>query len=1407
MTVVRAGERRVAWLAALGVALPLAPGTAASQPVAQSVAQADAPARDLSAVVPLGRTLRVRAEQRFDRGAGLRSATVYDMAVDTAGHMWIATEDGVYAYAGNGWRRETLPPASADQQVRSLLVSADGTRWMGTRRGLIRARAGVAMQEFSTRDGLQGEVSYSLAETRAIDGTDRVVVGSSFGVSWFNGTRFVALPLPPALSPLGLVVMGTTASDGTPALWVASSRGGVARYRRGAWTVYTAQEGLASPDAQFLLALPAGGAARVYASGIGGVFALDASEKRFVRVPGSPTGAVRMAAVPGAGGAPSLWVGTSSGQVTEWMGGDRWRAVPLRTDDRRGAVTLLRAVPGASGGAAVYVSSRGDYLSRLSVGVAGRVDLNAGEPEDRVYLALALPGPDGRDELWLRTSRVGVLHVPARGPSQRYARATGAPFDTVLDLSLGSVAPPRPAGGASSPGDAAVLITTPTAVYARRDGRFVPLQAGLEQRSLRRTRRLTMPDGRNVLVTGTDDGLFEWSGTRWAPSRFAVTGSVTSLLEGDGVLYAGGTHVVRRLTPSGTVEERLPDEGAHAVGTGFVTAICRTMVGGVPHLFAHDSERGVFWRAESGPAPWALLPVPLLTTVAALGTTSVACLPTGLLVSTLSGLVAIDVRAPTPAAWTVTAQVAESDGLPSSEVLSVARSGSSGVFWVATGGGLGLVDLEAASARIPVRLGLLVTAGETGREVTEGVALAPDEHDLHVEPMLLSYHREEDTRYRVRLQRRDRWFGRGGDVSAAIADRVAPPEPDSPNRYYLDLEPGAYVLDVWAYDWAGREYGPVQRTFRVRAPVWRAWYALLLYGVLLAGLAAAAYRWRVMLVRDNARQLLESERRLRDSERKFRTIFDRAMDAHLLVEDGHVIAANAMAAQLFGVDTPEALQQRRLTDLFPGITGDGTSAPPEEFDVPRGEETVPVQCTITEVPNEGRVLRQVVLRDLTEVRQAEAEKRWFESQVREAQKLESLGTLAGGVAHDFNNLLGVIRGNAELGRSALRKGRSNEENLGAILDASDRARDVVRQILTFSRRSTPTREFVNLSRLVLDLQPLLRRMIPRTVSMVIEGAEQPLLMMGDPTQLQQLMLNLVSNAEYAMRAKTDGVLTIALSARIVPASEPAPHGDVIVLQVRDTGVGMTAEVRSRIFEPFFTTKPTGEGTGLGMAVLHGIVLSHEGRAHVISEPGQGTTFEVQFPRVEVPGLWDEEPLDDDLAADLAAAILDDAGPRDAGPRDGGHPDEGAAAADAYRTAVEAEQAGVLEQSPFAGSCLVVVDDEPGVSRVVERALQYYGHTVHVFAQPEAALAFIQRQPSAVDLLITDQTMPVMTGDMLAEAVHVLRPDLPVLILTGFSHRLTPARIAASGARAVLLKPVALDDLRAAVDDALASART
>ena len=1359
------------------------------------------PSPAFAAVIPAAADVRMVAERRFDGSSGLRSSTVYAMDVDARGQPWLAAQDGVYAYAGGTWRREELPAEFADAQVRALLFSSDQTRWMGTRRGLLRARSGVRVQHFDEADGLPGPVIYSLAETRAIDGTLRVVVGASNGVAYFDGAKFIRMTLPAEMSPLGMMVTATTGADSVPELWVASSLGGVARYRQGAWTAFTAREGLDSPDAQYLTAAPGARGARLFVAGTGGVYALDSAERRFVRLAGSPGRAYRLAAVPMQNGRYALWVGTTEGGLYEWRGDAKWRPITSSISERRGTVTLLRAVPRHAGGAAVYVSARGGHLSRLSVGVAGSLDLQAGGYEERLTSVLAMPGAGGRDDLWLGSLRSGLMHLTADGRAERILRANGAPYGAVRDMAYVSLEPPLPRGGSPSDDAARMMFVADGQLFARRDGSITSLGAGLGDRVVHRGQRLTLPDGRNVLVAATDRGLFEWTGASWIPSSFAVKGSVTGLAsgvwQGAPVLYVGGAHVVQRVASSGIVDERIPDVGARALGTGVVSDICRIPAGSSSHLFALDNERGLFWRPENGDGQWTLLPTRLLSLTTSLGPTSMYCGRNGLLlIGTLTGLVAVDVSKPDTAQWSVTTQVSESDGLPASEVSSVSVGGAPDVAWVGTSAGLGVVDLTAARRQLPARLEVRATAEATGRELSDGMTLDPDENDLHVDPMLFTFHREEETRYRVRLHRRNAFFGgrgevEGGGAESGVADSLAGARRtewlDAPNRYYLDLESGEYDLEVWAYDWAGREYGPVRRTFSVRAPSWRTWYALGLYAALLVLLVIAAFRWRVNVIRTNGLQLLESERRLRDSERKFRTIFDRAMDAQLLVDEERVIAGNAMAATLFGVSMPEQLQNRSLDELLslPPSTGTATP-PPQEFTVRRGETDVPVQCTVTAVPNEGRMLRHLVIRDLSMVRQAESEKAWFEAQIREAQKLESLGTLAGGVAHDFNNLLGVIRGNAELAKSALRKGRSNEENLGAILDASDRARDVVRQILTFSRRSTPTREYVNLSRLVLDLQPLLRRMIPRTVSLVIEGAEHSQLMMGDPTQLQQLLLNLVSNAEYAMRDKTDGVLTITLSSRTVPDSAPEPHGSVVVLQVRDTGDGMSVDVRNRIFEPFFTTKPTGEGTGLGMAVLHGIVVSHLGRAEVMSEIGQGTTFELIVPRAVIEGLWDEELDEDAMITEFEA-------------------EEEMSTAE-YGSAMDADENDVLEQSPYAGACLVVVDDEPGVSRVVERALQHYGHVVHVFSQPEAALTFIQGQPSAVDLLITDQTMPVMTGDMLAEAVHTLRPDMPVLILTGFSHRLTPERIAAARAHAVLLKPVALEDLRKSVDDALASVR-
>jgi signal transduction histidine kinase len=984
-----------------------------------------------------------------------------------------------------------------------------------------------------------------------------------------------------------------------------------------------------------------------------------------------------------------------------------------------------------------------------------------------------------------------------------YPFGSRAPGGAVRQVARLSLAPPGHAGTAR---DSVITIVANRTPWRLEGGAFRPLREGLQGGGVNRMRRLRMPTGEEALLVTTNDGLRQWDGRRWQPVfpavRDTVVGLDAGMEENRPVLYVGGPHRVYVIRADTTIEEPIPKLGNVGVGYGKVQQICSVPSPSGPIVFVHESERGAFWRPARAGQPWQLLPPQVRRELLTIGISDVKCLSKGrVAIGTFSKMVVVDVRSGEPDAWRVLTQVSDADGLPSSAVLVLSESSVPGFAWVGTELGVGLVNIDRAASLPPARLVLRVTTGSRAEPVGSGAVLAPDENDLQVSPLLLSFHREEDSRIRLRLRAINRW---GRTDAVAEGDTVGSEWLESTTRDYRDLVPGSYLLSAWAIDWAGREYGPVHQAFTVRTPLWRTPLALLAYLLGMAFVLTTAYRWRVRLIRDGNEQLLASERRARDSERRFRAIFEQALDGHLLLEDGRVQAANAVAARLFGADTPDALQQRRLSDLL-AVDGDiPSSTTPREATIPRAGDAIPVQYTVTGVPSASRTLQHVVVRDLTEVRKAEAERAWFEAQVREAQKLESLGTLAGGVAHDFNNVLGVIRGNAELARTALRKGRSNDDNLSAILDASDRARDIVRQILTFSRRSTPTREYVNLSRLVLDLQPLLRRMVPRTVHLIVEGADRQHLVMGDPTQLQQLLLNLVSNAEYAMRSRTDGVLTIALSGRTVPSWQAAPTGDVVVLQVRDTGEGMSADVRARIFEPFFTTKPTGEGTGLGMAVVHGIVVSHQGRAEVMSEPGQGTTFELRFPRAVIEGLWDEDTDPTALLEpeDAAAEVVAARGAR------------GSVAADDAATvaridADEGARAGglgdVLYDGAFAGTTIVVVDDEPAVAKVVERALQHYGHVVRVFLNPEPALAFIREQPSAVDLLITDQTMPGMTGDMLAEAAHALRGDLPVLILTGFSHRLTPERVAAARAHMVLLKPVELATLKQAVDQALASA--
>ena len=386
------------------------------------------------------------------------------------------------------------------------------------------------------------------------------------------------------------------------------------------------------------------------------------------------------------------------------------------------------------------------------------------------------------------------------------------------------------------------------------------------------------------------------------------------------------------------------------------------------------------------------------------------------------------------------------------------------------------------------------------------------------------------------------------------------------------------------------------------------------------------------------------------------------------------------------------------------------------------------------------------------------EYRTLEEQFRQAQKMEAIGTLAGGVAHDFNNMLAAINGYAELALVSLKDNPDVREHLRAVLQAGSRATDLVRQILAFSRQHQPQRRPIQLRPVVAESLKLLRAAIPSTIEFDTTLAADAPTVLADATQIHQVLMNLGTNAWHATNDRT-GRLQVKLEKCVVDAALAAVQprlrpGIYTRVSVSDTGCGMDQATRRRIFEPFFTTKPPGEGTGLGLAVVHGIMDSHDGAVTVHSQPDAGTEFRLYFPA---------------HAGDATALAAEE------GPVPRGH-----------------------------GERILFVDDEELLVRLAQNTLAGLGYEVEVATHPEAALAKLRADPQRFALVLTDQTMPGMTGLLLASQVGQIRPGLPIILMTGYSASLTSERAEAAGVRQLLFKPTSLSSLGAAVHAALSS---
>jgi len=500
---------------------------------------------------------------------------------------------------------------------------------------------------------------------------------------------------------------------------------------------------------------------------------------------------------------------------------------------------------------------------------------------------------------------------------------------------------------------------------------------------------------------------------------------------------------------------------------------------------------------------------------------------------------------------------------------------------------------------------------------------------------------------------------------------------------------------------------------------------------------------------------------LLESEQKYRSLFESSKDAiYISTPEGRFLDINPAGVELLGYNAKEELlnidiikdlyvnpmDRKRFEKLI------RESGHAKDFEVilkrKNGDQIHVLETGSAVFDAEGNpTVYRGIMRNIT--RQKELER-----QVVQMQKMEAIGTLAGGIAHDFNNILAAILGYAELAVKDM-KGHPNEPDLQEILNAAERAKKLVNQILTFCHSVGSERKPLHLQQIVRETIKLLRATLPASIEIKQDISDVEVAIVGDPTQIHQVVMNLCTNAYHAMREK-GGVLSISLFKDFIETERPTTTrpltpGAYLILEVQDTGHGMTPDVLSKIFDPFFTTKEVGEGSGMGLSVVHGIVQGHEGAISVESAPRQGSTFRVYFP---VSGQDYENVSRSD------------------------------------------------ESFPMGTEHILFVDDEPSISNLARRMLERYGYRVTTYTSAIAALQEFRAHPDRFDLVITDQNMPHKLGMDLAKEMMQIRPDIPIILVTGYSELLDKEGASKLGIREYVMKPFVGHELGRIIRDVL-----
>jgi len=512
-----------------------------------------------------------------------------------------------------------------------------------------------------------------------------------------------------------------------------------------------------------------------------------------------------------------------------------------------------------------------------------------------------------------------------------------------------------------------------------------------------------------------------------------------------------------------------------------------------------------------------------------------------------------------------------------------------------------------------------------------------------------------------------------------------------------------------------------------------------------------------------------AEEKLRETERKYRELAESLPQVIFEIDStGNLAYLNHTGYELFGYSPEDVAngfsvleafvpddRERVVRDILTSIEGRRLGRQ-EYTAVKKSGAQFPVAVHANRVLADETVtgLRGILI-DLTPTRIAEEEKKKLEIQLQQAQKMEAIGALAGGIAHDFNNILSAIIGYTEL--AMLNEGAEQcAGELKEALAAANRAKDLVKQILAFSRQTDEERMPVRVALIVKEAVKFLRATIPSTIEIRARIDEKSGAVLANSVELHQIIMNLCTNAQHALVGEPAGRMEVDVESAEIDTTQRNELmglriGSYVRISVKDTGSGMSPEVIERMFDPYFTTKEKGVGTGLGLAVVHGIVKKYDGAIQVESELGKGTAFHIYLPKADVM-----TPAQTELP------------------------------------------------KPITGGSerVLLVDDEPMLAAVGLQALQRLGYEVFSRTSPIEALELFKAKPGHFDLVITDQTMPGMTGDALARELMSIRPGLPVIICTGYSQNIDAERATQLGIRAFVMKPILINELAAAVRKAL-----